>query len=227
MSDPAATLYVWSTSIPADKPPLEGWGAKPRSFLRGLCRLFGAARSGDDVHLVGFCLAQRARPAFFSLSDDRMPRDHEGKEVALDNAFDVRVFDRDREIRMRRAGNAWRIAVLSENEQAVPAGVPPLGEPTPKTYHRLNDHHYLLWGQRSGREKPRNGWTCLASARIGQLWVPFVDHDGRNGLIQRAREYFTVAEDGNVVFSAERLTGLGGYQRQENETRTSEELAHV
>ena len=78
--------------------------------------------------------------------------------------------------------------------------------------HDYRDHRYLLWGQRDAGGDTV-GWSRLIAARTHELRVPFEPAPGQPGIALIAREYFAIAEDGNVVVAAERLLGFRGVQR--------------
>lgn len=219
MSESTTTLLVWSGTTSLD------------NVLAALKPVAGGKR------LVGFLYAARKRPCLFTLEGDGLPRDQDRNEVVgWKLAFEMRLFDDEREVRLRRDGADWRIAVLSENARLDLPKALGLGEPELVDCcdmrvdgKKARPHQYLLWGKRPKKADTANGWTRLVTARIGELWVPFVDEHGRNGLVITAREYFRVAEDGNVVFAAERLTGFEGIERRldENETSKAREAANV
>ncbi len=163
--------------------------------------------------MVGYFYAPSEKPSFFRLDGGGKPVDQKGAKVDIDSAYEFRLFNSTLDIRMRRDGGAWRVAELSENTtSSLPSGLKlEAGKPNDGTAHR--DHQYLLWGQLAGKGPTNPGWTRLTTARIGELWVPFALNGKSDGIALKAREYFTVAADGNVVFAAERLTGFDGVVR--------------
>jgi CRISPR-associated protein, TIGR03984 family len=130
----------------------------------------------------------------------------DGQTVNLESVFEARVFNETAELR-------W------------------LNDPSPEKCHRavilteqqpqLNDWHieqeknvietltqtYLLWGEGTGQTRG-NGWSELATARIGAIWVP-VGKVGRNQrVLLHSVEYIVEADHGNAVVFDERLVKL-------------------
>lgn len=66
---------------------------------------------------------------------------------------------------------------------------------------------YLLWGAGTGRPL-NNGWSELATPRIGALLVPLAGVNREQHARLNALEYLTKAEHGNVIVFEERLCGL-------------------
>lgn len=148
---------------------------------------------------------------FVRIAEDGKATDHKRGAVALDAAFEVRLFSGVLDARFRRDGDQWRAAVLTEDGGwKPPTGLALADKPVDISQGLRRGTQYLLWGGVHGR---KDGWTTLATARIGKLHVPFVAEDRFKGLAITAVEYFRVAEHGNVVFAAERLTGFRGMKR--------------
>jgi CRISPR-associated protein (TIGR03984 family) len=66
---------------------------------------------------------------------------------------------------------------------------------------------YLLWGEGTGRQVG-NGWSELATARIGALPIPLRNVDRNQRVLLHSLEYVAEAEDGNAVVLDERLLKL-------------------
>jgi CRISPR-associated protein (TIGR03984 family) len=188
---------------------------------RGTCDGCDALLRAAGKHaagMVGFVYAPSAPPRFFRIDAAGVQPDPDGKPFPIETAYEARLFDGKRDIRSRRDGNRWRIAVVSDesvagtgsDSLAGEVGLTPGGD-LPVCDWR--DHQYLLWGRKPRSEPERNGWTRLTAARIGALWVPYRLEGGQDGIVITAREYFRTADDGNVVLAGERLTGLGGVSR--------------
>jgi CRISPR-associated protein (TIGR03984 family) len=163
--------------------------------------------------IVGFLYAPSAAPRFFLLGSAEPTPGPGGEPLPVKEAYEVRLFDGKRDIRGRRDGNRWRIAVVSDGSvadgfsDAVAAAMQlTVNGDVPDCDFR--DHEYLLWGRKARGEAQRGDWTRLTAARIGALWVPHRLEDGHDGIVMTAREYFCIAHDGNVALTGERLTGL-------------------
>ena len=169
-----------------------------------------AAGSATPERRVGFSYAPRGQPRFFKLDAGGQAIDRENPIVNLAAAYELRLFDPIRDVRARRDGADWRVAVVSEVENDAVATALSLGMPAEMRAREVRDHCYLLWGTKPKGSGPVNGWTKLVSPRIGPLWAPFsaVANDDRIALT--AREYFRIGVDGNTVFAGERLTGFKG-----------------
>lgn len=79
----------------------------------------------------------------------------------------------------------------------------------------VQDQAYLLWGERWQPKVPLpEGWSLLATARIGELPIPLNLSDKGKGAKLKVREYLGPAPDpvarrhGNIVVIEERLVGL-------------------
>jgi CRISPR-associated protein (TIGR03984 family) len=179
---------------------------------------------------VGFFYAPSTVARFFRLDASGRVADQNGELVPLDEAYEVRLFDAKRDIRGRRDGDRWRVAVVSDGSVAgaasdAVAGAAALKASADPPDCDIRDHQYLLWGRKGRSDAQRNGWTKLTTARIGALWVPHALEDGCDGIAVAAREYFRNADDGNAVLAGERLTGLRGIRR--GDAQTKEEAAHA
>lgn len=129
----------------------------------------------------------------------------DGELAHLDSAFEVRAFDGQRELRWQRtAGDAGRLAVVSEDEDATRG----LGQPIDAV--TVVDRRELLWGQVVDRS---DGWTATFEARVGRLDLPVTVDPAHRRVRLRVREYLASAEPqrcGNVYVAEERLVGLEG-----------------
>jgi CRISPR-associated protein (TIGR03984 family) len=179
--------------------------------------------------MTGFCYAPSTAPRFFRI-DRAGPVLPDAETLPLDTAYEVRLFDASRDIRGRRDGDTWRLAVVSDGSAADAAGdavasAAKLATSGDAPDCEFRDHRYLLWGRKARADARRNGWTRLTTARIGALWVPHDLEDGCDGIVIAAREYFRTAHDGNVVLAGERLTGLRGIRR--GDAQAKEETDHA
>lgn len=198
-----------SASPPSDI-PLHIWSGR----VGGIEPVLKAVAKDVQSHLPGFFYTPRDA-VFMRVSPDGSAFDHAGQQITLDDAFEVRVYSSALDARLRRDGDVWRVAIISET-WIPPAdlGLADVNAKTPACLRR--DTQYLLWGRVVERGKP-DGWTTLATARVGKLHVPFTTDEKFNGLAITAIEYFREAEDGNVVFASERLTGFCGMMREREE----------
>ena len=134
-------------------------------------------------------------------------RGWDGQPVDLGSVFEVRVFCETAELRwLNDPGpeQCHRAVILTERE------LPKLGD-----WHREQEVNvietlpqtYLLWGEGTGRQV-NDGWSELATARIGGLPVP-VGNVGKNQRVMlHSVEYVVEANHGNAVIFDERLVKL-------------------
>ena len=116
-------------------------------------------------------------------------------------AFEIRIFDKDWELRWRREGEKGT-AILWAKEAGDFDGVEAGKQPA-----NARETQYLLWGKVIGA--PRDGWVTLGTHQVGTLRVPFPDAVKKGDhLALKAVEYFAEFEDGNMAFIGERLTGM-------------------
>lgn len=133
----------------------------------------------------------------------------DGQPVDLASVFEARVFNETAELRwLNDPGpeQCHRAAILTEQDRA---GMLADWEPEKdrRTVIETLPQTYLLWGEGTGRPVS-NGWSELATARIGGLRVP-VGNVGRNGrVLLHSVEYIVEAEHGNAVVYDERLVRL-------------------
>ena len=132
-----------------------------------------------------------------------------------DKVFELRLFGPRWEVRWLRDGTKGRLAILTDHESTgkrLMTGANRIGLRGDRlaTEPFFRDHGYLLWGEFESRQRHA---SKLTSARIGPLMVPWTSPSlSRNDrIVIRAREYFRIAEDGNVVFYDERLLGFARY----------------
>jgi CRISPR-associated protein (TIGR03984 family) len=133
----------------------------------------------------------------------------DSQPVDIRSVFEARVFNETAELRwLNDPGpeQCHRAVILTEQDRTgmlegwePEKDLPSVIETLPQTY--------LLWGE--GTDRPlSNGWSELATARIGGLRVP-VGNVGRNGrVLLHSVEYIVEAEHGNAVVFDERLVRL-------------------
>ncbi|MCD0449399.1 CRISPR-associated protein Csx19 [Actinocorallia sp. API 0066] len=120
-------------------------------------------------------------------------------EVPLTDVFEARIFNDNAEFRWSQTGpGTGRAVVLTEN----PSPVAGFGDFADIQTIGTHQTEYLLWGGSLG---PTDGWSILATARIGRLEIPGdVPEGGRASLV--ALEYLArEQEHGNVYVAEERL----------------------
>ncbi len=127
----------------------------------------------------------------------------------IGSVFEARVFDDTAELRWLNDPSpeqCHRAVILTEQDRT---GMLEGWEPEkdrPSVIETLSQT-YLLWGEGTGRPLS-NGWSELATARIGGLQVP-VGNAGRNQrVLLHSVEYIVEAEHGNAVVFDERLVKL-------------------
>jgi CRISPR-associated protein (TIGR03984 family) len=128
-----------------------------------------------------------------------------GQPINLEAIFEARVFNPGYELRwLNNSQGRGSAVLLSENSIAdyLATDIDPL-EP-------LSTHpqKYLLWGEGTNYATT-DGWSRLATARIGKLFVPIgAVSNGQRAYLQTC-EYLKVTDKyGNVAVVEERLIGL-------------------
>jgi CRISPR-associated protein (TIGR03984 family) len=135
-------------------------------------------------------------------------RASDGQPVDIGSVFEARVFNERAELRwLNDPGpeQCHRAVILTEQDRA--------GVLEGWSFSNRDDvidkldQTYLLWGK--GTDRPvSNGWSELATARIGGLRVP-VGNVGKNQrVLLHSVEYIVEAEHGNAVVFDERLVKL-------------------
>ena len=129
--------------------------------------------------------------------------------------FELRVFNETLEMRwLHENSGSGRAVIVSEVEVAPPSK----GEWTPQSLLGVEpqaSHSYQLWGKALSEA---NGWTVLTDAQIGELRVPLTGLNTDQRVAVTAVEYLGVADDdGNMIVSEERLTGLKAIENKSGE----------
>lgn len=142
---------------------------------------------------------------FAKLQTDGCLVNSEGNLVNLTAVFEARVFNSDCELRWLNNSHGEGSAVLlSENSIAdyLETDIDPL---QPLITH---PQEYLLWGKGTDHSTT-DGWSLLATARIGNLPVPIGGILAGQRAYLRVCEYLKVTDQyGNVAVVEERLIGL-------------------
>jgi CRISPR-associated protein (TIGR03984 family) len=126
----------------------------------------------------------------------------------LENIFEARIFNSNFELRwLKTSEHSGQAVILGE------ASLASLSHPwqEPKHLEKLHTsaQEYLLWGEgisSSGVE----GWSQLATARIGTVAVPITGLKPHQHVYLTTCEYYQVLDDlySNVVVAEERLVAL-------------------
>lgn len=163
------------------------------------------------------CTAEKINDLVLALSDDAVYglimtptacefcawRDGQfkGEEKTIAQAFEVRAFCNDWELRWTREGTCGVATLLSE-KQICANGWP---EPCKIKLEDTLDHSYLLWGEREDGSQG-SGRTTLTHGRTGPIDVPVGNCTSRIQL--KVREYLKRFKHGNVCVFDQRLVDL-------------------
>jgi CRISPR-associated protein (TIGR03984 family) len=142
---------------------------------------------------------------FAKLQADGHLADSDGSSIDLSTVFEARVFNSDCELRWLNNSNGKGPAVLlSENSIADYLE----NDSDPLNAISTHPQQYLLWGKGTNCFTI-DGWSILATARIGKLPVPIAGVSTNQQAYLQACEYLsTVGDYGNVAVVEERLIGL-------------------
>lgn len=134
-------------------------------------------------------------------------QDDLGNTVSLEPVFEARVFNMISELRWVNDPSPTRnhrTTILTEqnfsNELEKFACLSTLVLDT-------IDQKYLVWGEGTGK-KANDGWSELATARIGSLIIPLNDVGNNQRVSLNSREYLVETFHGNVIVFDERLIKL-------------------
>jgi CRISPR-associated protein (TIGR03984 family) len=133
--------------------------------------------------------------------------DSEGNTVKLDRVFEARIFNAHYELRWLNQEGGEGIAVLL-SEQKITDYLADSIDPLQAI--DTQDQTYLLWGEGYSANL-QEGWSRLATSRLGKLDVPIAGvKQSKQRIKLTAREYFQRMDElyGNVIVAEERLTGL-------------------
>lgn len=135
-------------------------------------------------------------------------KDSHNNAVNLLSVFEARAFNETYELRWLNARDGEGQAVLLWQDDE---GTSHLKEPLP-ALEALDtiQQPYLLWGEGIGlKPELAEGWSRLATARIGAMDVPLAGVQRNERVYLWAREYLQVYDEhGNVVVAEERLLKL-------------------
>ena len=145
------------------------------------------------------------RCQFATLVDHRCS-DEAGNPIHMEDVFEARVFNDTAEMRwLNGTSGAHRGVILTETQPSKPPhgwdreAIPAIATLT---------QTYQLWGEGTGKFVS-DGWSELATARIGSLNVPVAGIITNQRVFLETREYVIEAEHGNAVIQEERLIRLG------------------
>lgn len=128
--------------------------------------------------------------------------------LTLDGIFEARLFTPEAELRWLKTGpeQQGRAVIISERELAPPSGFSEVDQYFKQAFSSM-EQSYVLWGE-ADQQSPAlaEGWSLLATARIGRLPVP-VNGSGEYVTLS-SQEYLDCDDFGNVFVAQERLTKL-------------------
>jgi CRISPR-associated protein (TIGR03984 family) len=131
----------------------------------------------------------------------------DGQPVDIGSVFEARVFCETAELRwLNDPGpeQCHRAVILTEQNRTHLSG---WDKDTIDDVIDKLEQTYLLWGE--GTDRPvSNGWSELATARIGALPVPVANVGKNQRVLLHSVEYIVEAEHGNAVVFDERLVKL-------------------
>ncbi|MBL8149238.1 MAG: TIGR03984 family CRISPR-associated protein [Blastocatellia bacterium] len=166
---------------------------------------------GEEIKTVGILYAPD-KCSFVRLERDGKVTNEQGKELNIDRVFEARLFNSEAELRWLNESNGLgKAIVVSRQDKKDKANYFEFSEPL-KTCGAICQS-YLLWGEgySESDKQMQEGWSCLAEARIGKIYVPIngVAKKGERVLL-KAVEYLRESdeENGNVIVFEELLTGL-------------------
>jgi CRISPR-associated protein (TIGR03984 family) len=134
-------------------------------------------------------------------------RGPDGQPMNLTSVFEARVFCETAELRwLNDPGLEQRHRAVILTEQELPLPDDWRMEQQTGVIGKL-DQTYLLWGEGTDRAWG-NGWSELATARIGALQVPVADVSANQRVLLHSVEYVVEADHGNAVVFDERLRTL-------------------
>lgn len=171
-----------------------------KDALEAFAVVVGPKRATAILYSLRRCdLASLADGTLFG-SDD--------KPMDIATVFEARVFNESAELRWLNDPSPekrHRAVILAESDHSekLPDWTlddsPTVIETLPQTY--------LLWGEGTSRPMAE-GWSELATPRIGALSVPLAGVAPHQRVLLRSVEYLAEAEHGNVIVFDERLSGL-------------------
>jgi CRISPR-associated protein (TIGR03984 family) len=157
---------------------------------------------GDESAIALLYSARRCR--LLRLEQDGGLSDEKGGRDELASFFEARIFNSRAELRwLNHELGRGRAALISEDDKLDVFG----GRCRKEEAVCRIKQRYLLWGEGTG-ESVGEGWSHLATARIGELLVPLSGVKRYQRVQITAIEYLKEYKYGNVGVFDERLTGL-------------------
>jgi CRISPR-associated protein (TIGR03984 family) len=133
----------------------------------------------------------------------------DGQPLDIGAVFEARVFNETAELRWLNdpgPDQRHRAAILTEQDHSSALGDWQRPERPADVIEKLSQT-YLLWGEGTGRPIG-NGWSELATARIGALLVPASNLGKKQRVLLHTVEYIVEAEHRNAIVLDERLLKL-------------------
>jgi len=130
----------------------------------------------------------------------------DGQPLDISSVFESRVFCESAELRwLNDPGpeQCHRAVILMEQDRTDLSG---WDKDTIDDVIDKLEQTYLLWGEGTGSTS--NGWSELATARIGALPVPVANVGKNQRVLLHSVEYIVEADHGNAVIFDERLVKL-------------------
>ena len=127
--------------------------------------------------------------------------------MSLDEAFEIRAFSEQWELRWIRDGCDGIATLMSEDSN----GFPGWNGRKKVALAGVLERRYLLWGEAQTNHRAGIGWLTLGSPRTGPIQVPFrteCSQDGPQRIQLVAREYLARFVHGNVCVFDQRLLKL-------------------
>lgn len=123
-----------------------------------------------------------------------------GKALALDQVFEARLFHPSAEWRWLRdpsTDNLGDAVCLFDSESDAPINLKKAGWQLQPSLNDLSvqENHYLLWGEYWKVDNLVEGWSCLADARVGELFVPLPNLQPNQRVRLKTLEYFGLPRD--------------------------------
>ena len=175
-------------------------GVSLEDAVRGYVKVAGGSGAIGLLYTPQQCLLARLQDGAWCGPD--------GHPIRLDAVFEARGFNELAELRWLRdpgPDRAHQAVILAEKDR-LPGLDDWSSEPLRAIVHTIAQT-YLLWGEGTGR-RPADGWSELATARIGALCVPVAGVQQHQRVLLHAREYVTEGDHGNAVVIEERLLRL-------------------
>lgn len=149
------------------------------------------------------------RSCVFAMMAAGRPNGSDGRPVDLSAVYEARVFSKETELRWLNDPThekRHRAVILIEQDRSV-------GEGWERSELSIIDklaQTYLLWGEGTeAKSRLADGWSLLATPRIGGLAVPVGGaRNDRQRVLLHTLEYLTECDYGNVVVADERLCRL-------------------